>query len=139
MRPETRMDQAAFEQCIVDAVGTVPERIRKAMNNVVFVVENGSRPPSTGEVRIQRGQVLLGLYQGVPLTRRGPQYSLVPPDKITIFQDVIEHIARGDPERIRAVVSDTVHHEIAHHLGFSEREVRVWEQKRRQRRLSPHT
>lgn len=131
------MDHAAFEKLIVEAAELIPERIRRKMANVVFVVEDGSRPPAPGEVRIRRGQVLLGLYQGVPLTRRGPQYSLVPPDKITIFQNVIEQLAGGDPERIRAIVRDTVHHEVAHHLGFSEGEVRAWEQKRRQRPVAP--
>ncbi len=128
------MDRADFEKLIVEAVGQIPERFRRRMNNVVFVVEPGSRPPVAGEERIRRGHALLGLYQGVPLTQRGPQYSLVLPDKITIFQDVIEDIAGGDSERIRSIIVDTVHHEFAHHLGFSEREVRTWEQKRRQRR-----
>lgn len=127
------MDRADFEKLIVAAVGHIPERLRRRMNNVVFVVENRSRPPVAGEERIRRGDVLLGLYQGVPLTQRGPHYSLVLPDKITIFQDVIEEIAGGDPERIRSIVVDTVHHEFAHHLGFSEPEVRAWERKRRQR------
>lgn len=120
-----------FEQLITDALLTIPKRIRDRMDNVVFVVEDLSRRAGRGEKEIARGHVLLGLYQGVPLTRRGAGYSLVLPDKITIFQSVIEHLANNDEQRIAALVRTTVLHEVAHHLGFDERAVRAWERRRK--------
>lgn len=125
------MELQTFEQLITKALLTIPKRIRDRMDNVVFVVEDVPRRPSHGEKEIAHGHTLLGLYQGVPLARRGTGYSLVLPDKITIFKSVIESLARHDDQRIAAMVHNTVLHEVAHHLGFDEREVRAWENKRR--------
>jgi len=122
------MEQAQFEQLIREAIDVVPERLQQKMNNLAFVVEEFARP---GRGRITRQHILLGLYEGVPLTRRGENYSGVLPDKITIFQQPIEELSGHDNEKIRAMVYDVVWHEIAHHFGFTERDVRQWEGKRR--------
>ncbi|MBI3115456.1 MAG: metallopeptidase family protein [Candidatus Kerfeldbacteria bacterium] len=103
------------------------------MSNVVFVVEDHVRRAGPGVRRIRRGSVLLGLYEGVPLTQRGVHYSAVLPDKITIFQGVIEELGRGSPAEIRAIVHATVLHEVGHHLGMGEQHVRAWERQRRAR------
>ncbi len=125
------MTREYFEENINAAIASIPEKIRERFNNVAFVVEDAPRPAAATERLVRRGSILLGLYQGVPLTRRGPGYSGVLPDKITIFQQAIEFLAGPDERRIGALIHDVVHHEIAHHLGFSEREVRAWERKRK--------
>ena len=66
------------------------------------------------------GQPLLGLYQGVPLTRRGSSYGAVLPDKITIFRGPLMRLYAYDPERLRREVSRVVLHEVAHHFGISD-------------------
>lgn len=124
------MTREEFEQCITAAINVIPPNVGKKLDNVAFVVENGRRP-RRGEFGIRSGDILLGLYQGVPLGSRGPNYQFALPDKITIFQDAIEMVSGHDPEKIKAQVFDTVHHEIAHYLGLSEREVRAWEKRRR--------
>ncbi|MBI3956640.1 MAG: metallopeptidase family protein [Candidatus Kerfeldbacteria bacterium] len=125
------MNRSEFEHSIQTAIADLPERIRKALNNVAFLVEGGERQPPHGTKGIRRGRVLLGLYEGVPLVARGAGYQWVLPDRITLFKDVIEELAGHDDEQVRTVVRDTVRHEIAHHLGFSELEVREWEKKRK--------
>ncbi len=127
------MKREAFEQLIEDAVASIPERFRKRFDNLAFIVEDEARRGGRHATRIKRGSILLGLYEGVPLARRGVNYSLVLPDTITIFQQPIEQLARGRTEMIRAIVRDTVLHEVAHHLGFDELEVRRWERKRREK------
>ena len=62
--------------------------LRAFMSNVAVVVDE--EPPA--------GLPLLGLYQGVPLTRRTSGYAGVPPDKITIYRGPLERRAAGDPE-----------------------------------------
>jgi predicted Zn-dependent protease with MMP-like domain len=66
------------------------------------------------------GQRLLGLYQGVPLTRRGSYYGGVLPDKITIYRGPLLRLAGHDPERARLAVRHVVLHELAHHFGISD-------------------
>jgi predicted Zn-dependent protease with MMP-like domain len=101
---------AAFEQLVSDALDELPDDIRSLMSNVAVTVED--EPPS--------GQPLLGLYQGVPLGRRGPYYTGALPDKITIYRGPIERMTRGDPERLWRQVRRTVFHEVAHHFGISD-------------------
>jgi len=66
----------------------------------------------------------------VPLTKRGTNYAMAMPDRITIFQGPIQNATRGDVNRMREIVRNTVWHEIAHHFGMDENEVREAERKR---------
>jgi predicted Zn-dependent protease with MMP-like domain len=100
-----------FEELVVEAVASLPEWIRRTMDNVEVFVEEGSAP---GE------RHLLGLYEGVPLSERGSNYSGVLPDRITLFAGPILREAHGDPDRLRSVVRHTVAHEVAHHFGISD-------------------
>jgi predicted Zn-dependent protease with MMP-like domain len=102
--------EAVFEQLVIDALDELPDDIRKLMSNVAVTVEDAPPP----------GQPLQGLYQGIPWGKRGPYYSGVLPDKITIYRLPLERAAGGDPARLRFAVRRTVFHEIAHHFGISD-------------------
>ncbi|MDP2267759.1 MAG: metallopeptidase family protein, partial [Deltaproteobacteria bacterium] len=108
-----------------------PLRLRKAMENVAIVVEQESRRKKSGEVGIKRREVLLGLYEGIPLTGRGSGYSGVLPDKITIFQETIEAFCEGGDAELTALVRDVVWHEIGHHFGFDDPELGALEKRRK--------
>ena len=103
-----------FEVLVDEAVASLPDDLRGFMSNVAVVVED--EPPA--------GLPLLGLYQGVPLTRRTTGYAAVPPDKITIYRGPIERTSGGDPDRLRSQVRRVVLHEIAHHFGISDERLR---------------
>ena len=102
--------ETVFDQLVTDALDDLPADIRELMTNVAVTVED--EPPD--------GRPLLGLYEGIPLGRRGPYYAGVLPDKITIYRGPIERMSGGDPERLRRQVRRTVFHEIAHHFGISD-------------------
>ena len=104
------MEEATFEELVRHAIDELPADIRTEMSNVEVTVED--EPP--------RGQRLLGLYRGIPLTRRGSNYSGVLPDKITIYRGPLERLYGSDPEELRRQVRRTVRHEIAHHFGISD-------------------
>ena len=99
-----------FEEYTQAALDSLPADLRAQMSNVEVVVEE--EPPP--------GQRLLGLYQGVPLTRRGSYYGGVLPDKITIFRGPLVRLYAQDPERLRREVRRVVLHEVAHHFGISD-------------------
>jgi predicted Zn-dependent protease with MMP-like domain len=103
-----------FDDLIDDAVASLPDDLRSFMSNVAIVVED--EPPA--------GLPLLGLYQGVPLTRRTTAYAGVPPDRITIYRGPLERLTGGNPDRLRAQVRRVVLHEIAHHFGISDERLR---------------
>jgi len=99
-----------FEQEALAALDMLPPDLRRAMSNVTILFEN--EPPD--------GQPLLGLYQGVPLTRRTSGYAGALPDKITIFRGPLERLYGANPEQLRAQIRHVVLHEVAHHFGISD-------------------
>ena len=108
------------------AVDSLPEEFRTKLENIDVVVEDRPTFGQLAKVGLRRGQTLLGLYEGVPLTRRGRHYGLVPPDKITIFQKPIETKCRYEAE-ITAEIQRVVRHEIAHHFGIGDARLRQLE------------
>ena len=113
------MDRERFRWLVAQAVDSLPEEFRTKLENIDVVVEDWLTQGQTAEAGLRRGQTVLGLYQGVPLTKRGSHYGLVPPDKITIFQKPIEAECRHDAEVI-AEIQRVVRHEIAHHFGIGD-------------------
>jgi predicted Zn-dependent protease with MMP-like domain len=99
-----------FDEYAQDAVDSLPSDLRGNMANVEIVVED--EPPS--------GQPLLGLYQGVPLTRRGSQYGGALPDTITLYRGPLIRLYGHDADLLRTEVRRVVLHEIAHHFGISD-------------------
>ena len=83
------------------------------------VVVEDSPGPEAVDVALAPGSYLLGLYQGVPLTRRGNGYAGALPDRISIYQDNIERAART-VDNIPATVRRVVIHELGHHFGIGE-------------------
>jgi predicted Zn-dependent protease with MMP-like domain len=99
-----------LEEFVQDALDSLPSDLRGRMSNVEIVIED--EPPP--------GQPLLGLYQGVPLTRRGSYYDGVLPDKITIYRSPLVRLYGQDTESLRREVRRVVLHEVAHHFGISD-------------------
>lgn len=113
-----------FMTLVEEALDGLPEDIAKAMDNVEVVVQVWPTRRQLLSAGIMPGRgTLFGLYEGVPLTRRTQGYTLVPPDKITIFQGPITAV-HGTDEAIREQVRRTVIHEIAHHFGIDDDRLR---------------
>lgn len=113
------MDRKRFEWLVARAVEDLPEEFLTRLENIDIVVEEQPTPAQLRHLGLRHGETLLGLYEGVPQTRRGGHYGLVPPDKITVFQRNIEAQCRNDSE-ISAEIQRVVKHEIAHHFGISD-------------------
>jgi len=125
-----RLTKEEFEKIVGEGVKAIPERFLQKLSNVAIVIEAEPTPAQRKKLNIHPGFTLLGLYEGVPQARRGSNYSAVLPDKITIFQNPIEATARDETD-IKEIVKNTVWHEIAHHFGMDEAEVRQAEARRR--------
>ncbi|MFC2016483.1 metallopeptidase family protein [Chloroflexota bacterium] len=127
------MNRERFEWLVARAVETLPEEFLGRLENIVVLVENYPTSAQVAKTGVRHGYTLLGLYEGVPLTRRGRYYSLVLPDKITIFQKPIESKCRDDAE-ITAEIQRVVQHEIAHHFGIDDARLKQIEQAKAKRK-----
>jgi predicted Zn-dependent protease with MMP-like domain len=112
------MDSQRFEKLVGEAIEKLPEAFRERLENVDIVVAD---IPTREQLKTLKNKkdTLLGLYEGVPLTKRTHNYGFVVPDKITIFQRSIEAMCRNETQII-AEIQRVVRHEIAHHFGISD-------------------
>ena len=120
------MDRERFEQLVARAVDSLPEEFRTRLENIDVVVEDWPTQDQLAQAGLRHGETLLGLYEGVPLTRRTRHYGLVPPDKISIFQKPIEAKCKYGSE-IATEIQRVVRHELAHHFGIGDRRLRQLE------------
>ena len=105
-----------FEDLVAEALDSIPEDLADHMENVVVEVQDW---PNPGQQAGHRG-MLLGLYEGVSLTRRGPiSYQGAMPDRIIIFRGPHLRIA-SDRDHLRRRIATTVVHEVGHHFGISD-------------------
>jgi len=117
------MDKERFEWLVARSVDSLPEEFRTRLENIDVVVEDWPTQYQLAKVGLRHRQTLLGLYEGVPQTKRSRHYGLVPPDKITIFQKPIEAKCKYEAE-ITTEIQRVVRHEIAHHFGIGDARLR---------------
>jgi predicted Zn-dependent protease with MMP-like domain len=122
------MTRREFERLVAEAVTLIPARFRREMKNLSLVVEDEPSRELLAEMEIEPPDSLYGLYQGTPLTERTWGYGNTLPDRITIYQRPIEEDC-DDEDEIRAVIGETLIHEVGHYFGLSEEEIEEIEEK----------
>jgi len=119
-----------FEKLVNEGIRAIPKRFLEKLENVDIVIEDEPTPYQLRKLGARKNLLIFGLYEGVPKTKRWG-YGQVLPDKITIFKNSIEKVARQSESVIKEIVRNTVWHEIAHHFGLDEKKVRELELKRK--------
>lgn len=127
------MQREKFEALVARAIDSLPPEFQRKLENIDVVVEDWPTPGQLRKAKLSHPNQLLGLYQGVPQTRRGRGYGLVLPDKISIFQKPIEAQCRfGDD--IEEKIEEVVRHEIAHHFGLDDKTLRKIENEKHRKK-----
>ena len=117
-----------FNSIVSWAIDSLPKEYIDNMKNVAVVVEDEPTDLQRLKLHLVNGVTLYGLYEGIPLTKRGNNYNLVLPDKITIFKKPIEANCTNI-KQLKEQVKNTVWHEIAHHYGLDHKRIRELENK----------
>jgi predicted Zn-dependent protease with MMP-like domain len=116
------MNIAEFEALVASALDGMPPEFARAMDNVEVVVEIWPTAEELSAGNVEPGSTLLGLYHGVPKTKRGSYIGALP-DKIIIFAGPILTMSGFDPAAVKREVRNTVLHEVGHHFGLNEKEI----------------
>ncbi len=103
-----------FDRLISKAMDELPQEYITGLDNVAILYAD---EPSEEQRPQANGGLLLGLYEGIPLTQRGAGYTFVLPDRITLFKNAILHVA-STPDELYQQIKRTLWHEIAHYYGL---------------------
>ena len=109
---------ARFERLVERALAGIPDPFRAALAEVAIVVDDEPTVEQRRENDLADGEMLYGLYEGVPRTEYGADWSGAP-NRITLFRLPLEE-AFADPAELAEEVRITVIHELAHHLGIDD-------------------
>jgi predicted Zn-dependent protease with MMP-like domain len=112
-----------FAGMVARAVEALPETFRERIANLDFSVEEWAAPEDYERTRSPRGSTMLGVYRGIPLSRRGSGYHMTLPDRIVIFRGPLQQLA-ADEADLADRVAHVVRHEVAHYFGISDDRLR---------------
>jgi len=107
-----------FDALITRAMDELPQEYIKGLDNVAIVMADEPTEEQKVKMKLRDHAILLGLYEGIPLTQRGAGYTFVLPDKITLFKHSILRVVRNDDELFEQI-KRTLWHEIAHYYGLN--------------------
>lgn len=108
-----------FDALITKAMDELPQEYIKGLDNVAIVMADEPTEEQSIKMKLrEQNKILLGLYEGIPLTQRGNGYTFVLPDKITLFKHSILRMVRNEEELFEQI-KRTLWHEIAHYYGLN--------------------
>ncbi len=124
------LSDEAFDLLISKAMDELPQQYIKGLENVAIVYADEPDEHQVRKAHVDGHGLLLGLYEGIPLTQRGAGYTFVLPDKITLFKNALLKIAYSEQQLFREV-KRTLWHEIAHYYGLDHDRIDALEHKSR--------
>lgn len=106
-----------FDALITRAMDELPQEYIMGLDNVAIVMADEPTDEQKHKMKLRHDTILLGLYEGIPLTQRGVGYTFVLPDKITLFKLSILRVVHSQEELFEQI-KRTLWHEIAHYYGL---------------------
>lgn len=107
-----------FDRLISRAMDELPQQYIQGLENVAIIYADEPTDEQKIKMKLDGRHILLGLYEGIPLTQRGAGYTFVLPDKITLFKNSILAVVR-DEAALFEQIKRTLWHEIAHYYGLN--------------------
>lgn len=121
------VDRKRFSRLVARTLDTIPEEFRHQIHNVAILVEDEPRPRVRRSTPFGAGprnshKLLLGVFEGIPATKKSVFDVPVGPNRIVLYQKNIERICHNDAE-IRHEIRQTLLHELGHYFGLTEAEL----------------
>ena len=118
-----QLSEDEFAELTHQAIASLPEQFRKHMETVSINIRPTPTRQMLAKTRISSKDLLLGLYQGVPLIKKSVSAPYEFPQQITLFQKNIEAVCSTRSQIVRQIRL-TVLHEIGHYFGMEEEDLR---------------
>lgn len=115
------MKREDFIKVAEEALDSLPEEFRSRIQNVAILVEDF--PPNQSRRQGQQNRLLLGIFHGVPATRKSIFDVPMGPAHIVLYQKNIEAVCSNDAE-VRHQIRQTLMHELGHYFGMTEEQLR---------------
>jgi predicted Zn-dependent protease with MMP-like domain len=116
-----------FGQIVADGIDAIPPLYQKHLKNVAFIIEDEPTAEQREQLKLFQGELLFGLYEGVPLPQRQGTTKFLP-DKITLFKNPALFLS-SSLEELREHVRHTIWHEVAHYYGLDHKRIHELENK----------
>lgn len=117
-----------FDMLITKAMDELPQEYITGLDNVAIVMSDEPSADQERKMKLREGTILLGLYEGIPLTQRGNAYTFVLPDKITLFKQALLQVSHSEAQLFEQI-KRTLWHEIAHYYGLDHGRIHELESK----------
>ena len=126
-----QLSHEQFEKIVADGIDAIPPLYQKNLKNVAFIIEDEPTMGQRQQLELFHGELLFGLYEGVPLPQRQGTTKVLP-DKITIFKNPAL-VFSNSMEELREHVHHTIWHEVAHYYGLDHTQIHELENKYRKK------
>jgi len=116
------MKREHFVKVVEEALDSLPQEFRSRIKNVAILVEDfppNQSPPQPGQQR----RLLLGIFHGVPATKKSVFDLPTGPAYIVLYQKNIEAVCSSEAE-VRQQIRQTLMHELGHYFGMTEEQLR---------------
>ena len=110
------VSEEEFQRLIDESLGELPKQQVDNIKNVAILYEDLPTKEQRTNTNLHPDQTLLGLYEGIPLTKRQGMSTTLP-DKITLFRIPLQYGA-NTPAELKENIKHTLWHEIAHYYGL---------------------
>ncbi|MEK7594787.1 MAG: metallopeptidase family protein [Patescibacteria group bacterium] len=110
------VSEEEFQRLIDEALGELPKQQVENIKNVAILYEDLPTEDQRAKTNLHPNQTLLGLYEGIPLTKRQGMSTTLP-DKITLFRVPLQYQS-NTPAELKENIKHTLWHEIAHYFGL---------------------
>jgi len=113
------MKRENFVKVVEEALDSLPKEFRSRIRNLAVLVEDVPPSPQPGLPK----KLLLGLFHGVPTTKKSIFNWPTGPDYIVLYQKNIEAVCSSESE-VRDQIRRTVMHELGHYFGMTEEQLK---------------
>jgi predicted Zn-dependent protease with MMP-like domain len=118
-----KLTDEEFEEVVEEALKSIPDGFKHYLEEIAVDIEDEPDEATCRELKLRSPRQLLGLYRGTPLTKRNVEAPYRYPERVIIYQANLERVCRSKPEMV-SEIRKTVLHEVGHHFGLSERQLR---------------